>query len=159
MPRQAKPAIATLVIARLNRSIELRQSIHKGKPRLVVYVFEDTHRESVVWLSDSADARVQDILTSLPEVQDSDLTDAFKAQLLYDGATGSAAEGTTTDAAANEVLGKDTAVGKEAGAKAAGSTAAADDASIHETTHDDADGGEPAESAAGGNKVSGSGTA
>lgn len=71
-----------LHVDRLNRRLELREEMRKGKPRLLLSVYVGTHRESIVWLSCTpGDARVNDICVSRPDVYASDLTEAFKEVL------------------------------------------------------------------------------
>jgi hypothetical protein len=53
MPPNATPPLAACEVSTPvgDRRIELKSGRNKGKDRLVVYIFDGTHRESIVWLS------------------------------------------------------------------------------------------------------------
>ena len=69
-----KKALARQDVPRLGRVLELKESKHKGMPRLCVYVLDGTHRESLVWLLDSAPVEA---LVQATDVIESDLDEHF----------------------------------------------------------------------------------
>ena len=81
MPRR-QPPLAEVFIERLHRRLELRQGIHKSRPRLLAELFDGSTRVSQVWLSHVASARVSDILAAWPEIDKRDLAGEFMIALL-----------------------------------------------------------------------------
>lgn len=83
-PRPTPPASAPLAqhwIPRIERRIQLKQGKWKGANRLYVRLLDGAHQEFKVWMSFSASERVGDILTAMPFMIESDLSDDFKAAL------------------------------------------------------------------------------
>eukprot|EP00966_Prymnesium_polylepis_P148509 3430586-Prymnesium_polylepis.1 len=84
MPQtRAPPLVPPLLIERL--TLELRGGVYKGKPRLLVELFDDGHRVSKVWLSrDDPAARIAEVVQALSNsgVTEGDLTSDFKEAVL-----------------------------------------------------------------------------
>ena len=82
MPPKLSAALAELPIERLGRRLELFQRTLKKLPRLVVYVYDGTHRESIIWLSEKPEERLQEILMGRPDFSPDDITEEFVSSLL-----------------------------------------------------------------------------
>jgi len=94
MPPAAR-VLARQWLARLNKTITLKELKHKGGKRPRVELFDD--RESqLVWLSQMPSERLHDIVSGTA-VQPDDLNDEFKAAVTGAGAAASNMDQTSTD--------------------------------------------------------------
>jgi hypothetical protein len=75
-------AIATHDVPRVSRTLSVKLSRHKGAPKLVVYVMDGTHRESLVWLSDTPSG-LEQLAHALPHLalREDDLSEEFIAAM------------------------------------------------------------------------------